>query len=75
MSRAKFDFTGYDPEAMRKKRDPSPEVKVTVKEEEDMEVFTGECVGRDNDGDLDKLNSIASQKAQDQVELNMMGGP
>jgi hypothetical protein len=39
MSRAKFDFTGYDPAMMRKKKAPSPERKVVVKQEDDMEVF------------------------------------
>lgn len=39
ISRSKFDFTGYDPNA-RKKKAPSPERKVKVTQEEDMEVFT-----------------------------------
>lgn len=44
MSRAKFDFSGYDPNAMRKKKAPSPERKVIKKVEEDMEVFMSENV-------------------------------
>lgn len=43
MSRAKFDFSGYDPERMRKKKAPSPERKVIVKLEEDMEIFTSDA--------------------------------
>jgi len=41
MSRAKFDFTGYDPNAMRKKQ-TSPPRKVITKVEEDMEIFTSD---------------------------------
>jgi hypothetical protein len=33
MSRAKFDFSGYDPDAVRKRKAPSPKVTVTVQEE------------------------------------------
>lgn len=39
MSRAKFDFSGYDPKAMRKQKEPSPVRKITKKVEEDMEIF------------------------------------
>jgi hypothetical protein len=40
MSRAKFDFTGYDPAMMKKKKEASPPRKVVIKQEDDMEVFT-----------------------------------
>ena len=39
MSRVKFDFSGYDPKAIRKQIEPSPVRKVTKKVEEDMEFF------------------------------------
>ena len=71
MSRAKFDFSGYDPEAHKKQKPPSPKVKITVKEEEDMEVFTGTCEGQEAGGDIDKLNKLAAQKLQSQLENNI----
>ena len=42
MSRAKFDFSGYDPEAMRKKKPKSPERKVIHKVEDDVEIFVSD---------------------------------
>jgi hypothetical protein len=41
ISRAKFDFSGYNPDAMRKKKPPSPKVNVVMKDEDDMEVLIG----------------------------------
>lgn len=35
MSRAKFDFSGYDPEARKREKPRSPERKVIKKVEED----------------------------------------
>ena len=40
MSRAKFDFSGYDPNQHKKKKAKSPTRKVTVRVEDDMEIFT-----------------------------------
>lgn len=42
MSRAKFDFSGYDPKKFRKQKEKSPERKVIKKEEGDMEVFVSD---------------------------------
>ena len=39
MSRAKFDFSGYDPKVMRKKKEELPERPIWKKVEEDMETF------------------------------------
>jgi len=39
MSRAKFDFSGYDPKKFRKQKMPSPERKIIKIEEDDMEIF------------------------------------
>jgi hypothetical protein len=36
MSRAKFDFSGYDPKEMRKKKAPSPVRKVKIEDDNDM---------------------------------------
>lgn len=64
MSRAKFDFSGYDPEEMRKKRPPSPKITVNIKEEDDMEILTGQVEGQESNGDLDQLNTASAQKLQ-----------
>jgi len=42
MSRAKFDFSGYDKNAHKKKA-TSPPRKVIKKEDDDMEVFMSEA--------------------------------
>lgn len=42
MSMRKFDFSGYDPKAMRKKKAPSPERKVIKREDDDVEVFVSD---------------------------------
>jgi hypothetical protein len=39
MSRAKFDFSGYDPAMMKRNKASSPDRKVIIKQEDDMEVF------------------------------------
>lgn len=44
MSRAKFDFSGYDAQAHRQKKPKSPERKVIKKIEEDAEVFMSENI-------------------------------
>jgi len=56
ISRAKFDFSGYDPEAMRKKKPKSPERKAIHKVEEDMEVFTSDFTENPSAPDLKKRN-------------------
>lgn len=53
MSRAKFDFSGYDAEAHRKKKPQSPERKVIKKIEEDAEVFMSENVQAPESTDLE----------------------
>ena len=67
MSMRKFDFSGYDPKAVRKKKAPSPERKVIKKTEEDMEVFVSDMTAQPDQGDLDKKNQQSSQQARDQV--------
>jgi hypothetical protein len=56
MSRAKFDFSGYDPEAHRKKKPHSPERKVIKKIEEDQEIFITDHSTEPNAADIDKKN-------------------
>lgn len=60
MSRAKFDFSGYDPNAHRKKKPKSPERRVIKKVEEDIEVFMSENVQNPDDVDLDQKNDSSS---------------
>lgn len=60
MSMRKFDFSGYDPKAMRKKKAPSPERKVIKKEEDDMEVFVSDMTEQPDQGDLDRKNVQSS---------------
>lgn len=67
MSRAKFDFSGYDPAVMRKKKEPSPERKVITKIEEDMEVFTTDTREDPDAVDLDKRNAESAEAARKQV--------
>ena len=65
MSRAKFDFTGYDPKAQRKQKEPSPERKVIVKVEDDMEIFTTDFI--DPEGAID-INIKNEKNANDTKE-------
>jgi len=67
MSMRKFDFSGYDPKAMRKKKAPSPDRKVIKKEEDDMEVFVSDMNDLPDQGNLDRKNTQSSQKARDRV--------
>lgn len=55
MSRAKFDFSGYDP-SQRKKKKLSPERKVIKKVEEDMEIFFSDNTHNPDATNLDKIN-------------------
>lgn len=59
MSRAKFDFSGYDP--MERKRKKVPEVPlrpIKKKEEEDCEVLVTDTAGEPEDfGDLEAKNA------------------
>ena len=56
MSMKKFDFSGYDPTARRKKKAQSPARKVLIKQEDDMEVFVTDTTENPDQGDLDKKN-------------------
>ena len=67
MSRAKFDFSGYDPAVMRKKKEPSPERKVITKIEEDMEVFITDTREDPDAVNLDKRNAESAEAARSQV--------
>lgn len=67
MSRTKFDFSGYDPALMRKKKAPSPERKVIAKVEDDMEIFTTDHTENPSLVDLEKRNTESSQLGKKQV--------
>ena len=67
MSRAKFDFSGYDPDAVRKKRPASPERKVLKKVEEDQEIFTTDHSADPSVPDLEKKNQESSQDMKNKV--------
>lgn len=67
MSRAKFDFSGYDANAMRKKKAPSPERKVIKKEDDDMEVFMSENVQDPASVNLDQKNDNSAQIQREKV--------
>ena len=71
MSRAKFDFSGYDPKAMRKQKEPSPERKITKKVEEDMEIFMTDISDKPETANLEKLNESKSKAMQDQVKISI----
>ena len=60
MSMRKFDFSGYDPKAMRKKKQQSPERKVIKKEDDDMEVFISDMTEQPDQGNLDRKNQQSS---------------
>ena len=74
MSRAKFDFSGYDADKQRRKKAPSPERKVVVKATEDMEVFTTDHGDQKLETDLDAKNADKAEKARQRVEDMMFGG-
>ena len=76
MSRAKFDFSGYDPAVMRKKKEPSPARKVITKIEEDMEVFITDTREDPDAVDLDKRNAESAEAARSRVvkEIFSLGG-
>ena len=73
MSRAKFDFSGYDPAVMRKQKEPSPERNVIIitKVEEDMEVFMSDTRADPGAVDLNKRNEASAAKAREQVVKEM----
>ena len=68
MSRAKFDFSGYDPAAMRKPKEIIPDRKVIKKVEEDMEVFITDTREDPDAVDLEKRNKQSSQATKDVIE-------
>jgi len=67
MSRAKLDFSGYDPKAMRKKKEQSPDVKVLKKVEDDMEIFMTDTTENPSVSDFDKKNIESSEAAREKV--------
>lgn len=67
MSRAKFDFSGYDAAQFRKKKDPSPERPVITKVEDDMEIFMSDTRADPDAVDLDKRNAKSAAQAREQV--------
>jgi hypothetical protein len=56
MRRVKFYFSGYDPKAMRKQKEPSPARKITKKVEEDMEIFMTDITDNPETANLELLN-------------------
>ena len=77
MSRAKFDFSGYDPKAARKKKDETPDVKVLKKVEDDMEIFMTDTTEDPSVSDFEKKNiessDVAREKVVDQI-FDMQAG-
>ena len=67
MSRREFDFSGYDPALMRKKKEPSPERKVIAKVEDDMEIFTSDHTADPKLIDLERRNAESSEAGKNQV--------
>jgi hypothetical protein len=67
MSRAKFDFSGYDPEAVRKQRPPSPDRKVIKKDVDDLEIFITDYTADPSAPDLEKKNQDSSQDMKNKV--------
>lgn len=75
MSRAKFDFSGYDPAVMRKKREPSPDRPVITKVEEDMEIFMSDTRADPGAVDLDKRNAESAAAAREQAVKEIFSLP
>lgn len=61
ISRSKFDFKDYDPNA-RKKKAPSPVRKVKITQEEDMEVFTTDPLDGKQPIDIEEKNHQQSEE-------------
>ena len=66
MSRAKFDFSGYDKNAHKKKA-TSPPRKVIKKEDDDMEVFMSEASQKPEVLNLEVRNEELAQQARQKV--------
>ena len=62
ISRAKLDYTGYDPDAFRKKRVENPVRDIVQKKDnEDDEVFTTDIAGEATDfGNFEAINAQGS---------------
>lgn len=73
MSRAKFDFSGYDPNQHKKKREPSPERKVIVKVEDDMEIFTTDFINPEGAVEVEIRNEQSACDNKEKVEENLFG--
>ena len=68
MSRAKFDMSGYDPKAMRKKKDETAVRNVLVKQEEDCEIFTSDLSKEaPHFGNIEVLNQKLGREQQKDV--------
>ena len=68
MSMKKFDFSGYDPQARRKKKAQSPPRKVIRTEEDDgCEVFVTDHTDNPDQGDLGRKNDQSAQQAREKV--------
>ena len=58
ISRAKLDYTGYDPNAFRKKKVENPVREIVTKNEGEDEIFTTDTKGEaENFGDFDAINA------------------
>ena len=67
MSMKKFDFSGYDPQARRKKQAAAGVQKVLKREEDDMEVFVTDYTDNPDQGNWDKKNERGAQQAKEKV--------
>ena len=62
MSRAKFDFSGYDPKEFRKKKEPDQPLRPIVKmEAEDCEIIVTDAA-QDDFSDLEAINAKRSME-------------
>lgn len=73
ISRTKFDFTGYDPNQMKKKKAPIPVRNVIVKEEDDLEVFVSDPTDGKEPKNIDDRNQQQAEQAQSSVKDQIYG--
>ena len=64
MSRAKFDFSGYNADEFRKKKPKSPERPILIKEEEDMEIFMTDTTQDPKVSDFELKNAESADVAR-----------
>ena len=64
MSRAKFDFSGYNPDEFRKKKPKSPERPIIMKVEEDLEIFMTDTTKDPKAADFELKNAESADQAR-----------